>query len=144
MSDVVDIEGESVLREDSGAIPEAKVTAGIDFEPLRQVSGFLGAALADSVSGLTLGSEAVGQIEIEALAAGHAELLRVRRKLSAELESDEQIDEMLISLEQHIHLLIPLGNNRSLFLYSIFDRAKANPAMALHVLRKFERQLRHE
>ncbi len=138
--DPLDDESEA-LSSPSVKPPHSKVMSQIDFDLLRSLGGFVAAALADSESGLTFSSEVAGTLDIERTSIGHAEMLRLRRKLLCENGSDDEIEDVLVSLKRRYHILRPLEQNNSLFLYAIFDRAKANLAVARQALRNLERQL---
>lgn len=114
--------------------------AKINLEALRNIDGYLAAALVDGDSGMLLAGDGAG-INLELAAAGNTEVIRAKRKVAASLKLNDTIEDVLISLTKQYHLLRPLESNQNLFLYVVLDRAKSNLAMARHELRSFEKTI---
>lgn len=113
----------------------------LNLEELKNLSGFIGAALVDSDSGMALAMVGGGSINLELAAAGNTEVVRAKRRVAQSLGLDDGIEDMLITLSSQYHLLRPLESNPLLFLYVMLDRGNANLAMARHVLKGFEKTL---
>ena len=91
----------------------------------------LGAALADSDSGMCLGSlGGAGTINLEVAAAANTEVVRSKRKAIKSLNLRDEIEDILISLGRQYHVIRPLRARPGVFYYVAVDRAKANLAMA--------------
>ncbi|MCA9591585.1 MAG: hypothetical protein KC657_40090 [Myxococcales bacterium] len=108
---------------------------------LNQIDGFVGAALVDSESGMLLGSEGGGGLNLEVAAAGNTEVVRAKRKTMGNLSLKDNIEDILISLGKQYHLIRPLHARPTIFFYVAVDRAKANLAMARITLSDVEKDL---
>ena len=109
---------------------------------LNQLDGFIGAALVDSESGMLLGQEGGGQLNLEVAAAGNTEVVRAKRKTMSSLALKDGIEDILITLGDQYHLIRLVPNNLGLFLYLVLDKAKGNLALARYKLTDIERSLK--
>jgi len=109
-----------------------------DISELREISGFVGACLVDSESGLMIGSEGGGALDLEMAAAGNTDFLRSKQKVRSDLGLNERIEDILITLGSQIHLIRPLEKSPTVFLYLALDKAASNLGMARIKLRKIE------
>jgi predicted regulator of Ras-like GTPase activity (Roadblock/LC7/MglB family) len=108
---------------------------------LNQIDGFVGAALVDSESGMLLGSDGGGPVNLEVAAAGNTEVVRAKRKTMSNLNLKDQLEDMLITLGRQYHLIRPLRSRSTLFFYVVLDRTRANLAMARIALADVEKDL---
>lgn len=110
-----------------------------------QIDGAVGVAVVDYGSGMALGTQGGdGRLDLEVAAAGNTEVIRAKMRTIASLDLDDEIDDILITLNRQYHLIRLLGSDvsQSLFIYLALDRAKANLAMARYKLRQIDAELR--
>ena len=108
---------------------------------LNQIDGFIGAALVDAESGMLLGQEGGGNINLEIAAAGNTEVVRAKRKTMSNLAIKESLEDMLITLSKQYHMIRPLRARGTIFFYLVLDRQRANLAMARISLADVEKDL---
>ena len=108
---------------------------------LNTIDGFVGAALVDSESGMMLGSEGGGGMNLEVAAAGNTEVVKSKRKTMNALALKDNIEDILITLTRQYHLIRPLRTRPTLFFYLALDRGRANLAMARIALADVEQDL---
>ena len=116
-------------------------TMAINLTDLSQIDGFIGACLVDSDSGMVLGMEGGGGVNLEVAAAGNTEVVSAKRKTMKALNLKDSIEDILITLGKHYHLIRPLESNDALFLYVALNRSSANLGMARMQLKNFEKDV---
>ena len=106
------------------------------------IEGALGAALVDYSSGEILGAESTG-LDLTVAAAGDSAVIRAKIASLVQLDLDDEIDEVFITLGTQYHLMRMVNDSETprLFLYLVLDRSRANLAMARHKLVLAARQL---
>ena len=101
---------------------------------MNSLDGFVGACIVDSNSGMMLGAEGGGSMNLEVAAAGNTEVVRSKRRTMKALNLADGIEDILITLGKQYHLIRPLPQNDALFIYLVLDKSKGNLAMARHHL----------
>lgn len=111
-------------------------------EEAMKIDGAIGVALADWESGLCLGTAGGGsRLNIEVAAAGNCQVVKAKMATMSELGIKGAIQDILITLDDQIHLIRPIKRGDSVFLYVAIDKAKGNLGMARHRLQKLESEL---
>ncbi|WP_035842789.1 hypothetical protein [Kitasatospora azatica] len=109
------------------------------------IDGALGVALVDAGSGMALGTlGAAAGLDLALAAAGSTDLVRAQqRALGALGLHGEALEDILTTLTNQYHLIRPLtgAGGQGLYLYLVLDRARANLAMARHLVRRVEAEL---
>ncbi len=109
-------------------------------DELLQVDGALGAAVVDYKSGMALGI-AGGGINLEVAAAGNSEVIRAKLKTMQGLGLQDRIEDILITLGKHYHLIRLSEKIQNIFIYFVLDKQKSNLALARHKLAEVEGKL---
>ncbi|MCS6873982.1 MAG: hypothetical protein N2Z23_09895 [Pyrinomonadaceae bacterium] len=107
---------------------------------LMELDGALGAAIADSKSGMALGMIG-GGVNLEIAAAGNSEVVKAKQKVIEALGLNDKIEDILITLGKHYHLIRIVERVPNIFIYYVLDRKKANLALARHKLTEVESEL---
>ncbi|MFT3923878.1 MAG: hypothetical protein QM778_15200 [Myxococcales bacterium] len=108
---------------------------------IMQLDGAVGCCIVDSNSGMMLGADGGGSMNLEVAAAGNTEVVRAKRKTMRSLNLKDNIEDILITLHNQYHLIRPLTSNDALFIYLVLDKQKGNLAMSRHQLGAIERDL---
>jgi hypothetical protein len=129
-------------RIDSDRKGQTMANVNKTLEETMKIDGAIGAAIADWESGLCLGMIGGGsRLNIEVAAAGNCQVVKAKMATMMELGIKGAIQDILITLDDQIHLLRPLRRGESMFVYLAIDKAKGNLAMARHRLTKLESEL---
>jgi hypothetical protein len=108
------------------------------------ITGAVGVALVDYMSGMTLGTAGGGpDLDLEVAAAGNTEVVRAKMRTMEALGLKEGIEDILITLGSQYHLIRPITgpNGAGIFLYLALLKSQANLAMARRQLQSIEQAL---
>jgi hypothetical protein len=108
--------------------PMANIADSI--QTLMSIEGAMGACIVDSASGMVLGKSNGSGINLDIAAAGDTEVLRTKIKTIKALGLTDQIEDMLITLGNQIHILRPLKSRPIVFLFVVLDKSRSNLALA--------------
>lgn len=108
-----------------------------NLQELKKIYGFKVASIVDVNSGISLASEGTG-LDVEIASAGNAKVVNAKREVAKNLQLDDEIEDILISLGKEYHLIRPLKENTNFFLYLVLDRAEAQLGLARIDLKIFE------
>jgi hypothetical protein len=104
------------------------------------IEGALCAAVVDSSSGMSLGQIGTG-VDMELAAAGNTEVVRAKLRTMASLKLNDSIEDILITLGKHYHVIRPSAHHEGLFLYIVLDKARANLALVRRKVQDIEAAL---
>lgn len=107
-----------------------------DLSGLSSLPGFIGACIVDADSGMLVAQEGGGSLDMEVAAAVNTEVVKAKLRAMQQLNLDDEIEDILITLGKQYHLIRPLTGDRMAFYYLALDRAVANLALARVSLRK--------
>lgn len=100
------------------------------------IDGALGAALAVWELGECLGVRAapgaLGLDGMQAALAGNCRVMRAMMSSMTRLGLRPEIHDVLITLDEQLHVLAPLPRHDGLFLHLVLDKARSNLALARH------------
>lgn len=108
---------------------------------LMQIDGAVGCCITDSNSGMVLAQAGGGPVNLEVAAAGNTEVVRAKLKTMKALNLQDNIEDILITLNRQYHLIRLISSSEALFIYLVLDKTKSNLAMARHVLADCEKAL---
>jgi predicted regulator of Ras-like GTPase activity (Roadblock/LC7/MglB family) len=106
----------------------ADIQASLD--KIMDIDGALGAAIVDYNSGMTLGTISNRDLDMELAAAGNTEVVRSENEIIDKLNLDEEIEDILMSLEDTYHLISIFHRSSDIFIYTVLNREKANLALS--------------
>ena len=90
--------------------------------------GYIGAAVVDLDSGMTLGTYAKDDgFDLSAASAYNSEIIKQKQKIMGALRLDSTLEDILITLSDQIHLIRLL--TPATFIYLAADRASSNLAI---------------
>jgi hypothetical protein len=107
------------------------------------VDGFVGAAVLDAAALSLKGVEGrTSAIDLEVAVNGNAEVLAAIQSTLPDLDSEESVSDIVITLREQWHLIRPVKRRESVSLYLVIGRMEGNLVLARLRLAEVERQLR--
>jgi hypothetical protein len=112
-------------------------------DELMKVDGAIGAVIADWESGMALGFiGGQGRLDMETAAAGNCQVVKAKMATMKTLGIGGAIQDILITLDDQMHLIRPSKAIGSVFIYLAIDKQRGNLAMARLKLQQAESALR--
>ena len=108
---------------------------------LKRIKGLIVLALIDAYDGSILEYFGDEFFNIDLAAAEGANLLSYQRQLMAELDSNDYLEGVLVTMRDQYLIVTPLETNHTLFLYAVLDRTDTNLAFARYEIQQVERNL---
>jgi len=109
-------------------------------EGFMQIDGAIAAAVVDWESGMTLGTSGSG-MDINLAAAGNTNVVRAKMAVMKDLKIKGNIEDILITLSGHYHLIRLLDKHPNIFIYVALNRDNANLGLARHRIGVLEKAL---
>ena len=107
-----------------------------------KIDGAIAAAITDFTSNRILGTAGGNEgFDVEAAARGNVMVLRAKRDVGRRLGLSGTIQDILITLDEQIHLLRPSRSFPHLFLYLAITQSHGNLALARFKLKTLEESL---
>jgi hypothetical protein len=124
--------GDLVAADQKGSCMSLDTT----IQQLLAIEGATGAAVIDSESGMALAQGGSPGFDLGIAAAGNSNVVRAKLATMTEIGLDQQIQDILITLDRQYHLINVLDTpgTKGLFIYLVLDRTRANLALARHRL----------
>jgi len=107
---------------------------------LMGIDGAIGVSLVDSTSGMVLGEDG-GGVDMELAAAGNSEVVKAKMNTMKSLDLKDEIEDILITLGKHYHIIRPMAKQKGLFLYIVLDKSKSNLALARRKVQNVEESM---
>ncbi|MCX7545137.1 hypothetical protein [Marinicella gelatinilytica] len=109
-------------------------------QQLLELDGAKAASLVDSESGMVLG-EAGSGLDMELAAAGNSQVVKAKLDTIKNLELNEELVDIMITLDSQYHLIRPIKSQKGLFFYLVLDISKSNLALARRKVQNVETAL---
>ena len=115
-------------RSQSGQSQALSVQEALD--EVMNIDGAVGAAIVDYENGMTLGTIGGRGLDMELAGAGNTEVVRSERNIIHDLELEDDIQDLLISLNESYHLIRMCEHHKDVFIYLVIDRDDGNLGLA--------------
>jgi len=110
-------------------------------DEIMNIDGAVGAAIVDYESGMTLGTIGGGSLDMELAGAGNTEVVRSKNDIIHDLGLDEDIEDILISLDSQYHLIRMCERHENVFIYLAIDRSEGNLGLARRAIDQVDQAL---
>ena len=110
-------------------------------QELMQIDGAIGASIVDYESGMTLGTDGGRDIDMELAGAGNTEVVRSKKNIIHDLGLDEEIQDLLVSMDTQYHLIRMCERHEDIFIYVVIDRSQGNLGLARRKIDDIDKRL---
>jgi len=104
-------------------------------QEIMDLNGALACSLIDWESGMVLGMNSNGNFNIELASAGNSEVVKAKMATMQSLGLTGDIQDIMITLSDQIHIIHVLKSNPELCLYVALASAQSNLALARNKLK---------
>jgi CheY-like chemotaxis protein len=101
---------------------------------LRKLDGYTASCFVDAESGVVLGTDGRASANVHAAAAHYAELFRAQRDAIARIVPDDHLEDVVLTLPSHLHVLHAVRDQHGLFIYIVLERRSGNLLMTRFAL----------
>jgi predicted regulator of Ras-like GTPase activity (Roadblock/LC7/MglB family) len=108
---------------------------------LMDIDGAIGVAIVDYESGMTLGTAGGRSLDMELAGAGNTEMVRSKKNIIHDLGLDEDIEDLLVSLNTQYHLIRMCQHHADVFIYVVIDRNEGNLGLARREIDQVDERL---
>jgi len=108
---------------------------------LMQIDGAVGATIVDYESGMTLGTDGGRNLDMELAGAGNTEVVRSKKNIIHDLGLDEEIQDILVSMNSQYHLIRMCERHEDIFIYVVIDRNRGNLGLARRKIDEIDKKL---
>jgi hypothetical protein len=115
------------------------VEAALD--ELMDIDGAVGAAIVDYENGMTLGTIGGRGLDMELAGAGNTEVVRSERNIIHDLDLQDDIQDLLVSLNSSYHLIRMCERHEDVFIYLVIDRDDGNLGLARREIDQIDERL---
>jgi hypothetical protein len=105
------------------------------------ISGAVGGAIVDYENGMTLGTIGGGKLDMELAGAGNTEVVRAKKNIAHDLGIEDEIEDILITLQSQYHLIRLCEHHEDVFIYLAIDRSEGNLGLARRSVDKVDETL---
>lgn len=108
---------------------------------LMDIDGAIGGAIVDYENGMTLGTIGGRGLDMELAGAGTTEVVRSENDIVHDLNLNEEVQDILISLDNQYHLIRMCERHEDVFIYLVIDRDDGNLGLARREIDQIDEQL---
>jgi len=110
-------------------------------DAIMDISGAVGGAIVDYENGMTLGTIGGGKLDMELAGAGNTEVVRAKKNIAHDLGIEDEIEDILITLQSQYHLIRLCEHHEDVFIYLAIDRSEGNLGLARRSVDKVDETL---
>jgi len=108
---------------------------------LMNIDGAIGAAVVDYDNGMTLGTIGGRNLDMELAGAGTTEVVRSEHNIIHDLDLNERVEDLLVSLQNQYHLVRMCQRHEDVFIYLVIDRNDGNLGLARRSIDQIDERL---